>query len=155
MQEYILPDFSSNRQGKIKEPNDIVSDTDQILVMNNERFSIPETIFRPDDIGMPPFPCISTFDYISVLYTGLDQSGLAGTVAASISALPEDLKGMFWANIGLIGGSTKFPGFQQRLYVLLLIGSQPTMKIHSLIRMAELRPLAPVDFDVMIYQCDE
>lgn len=62
MQEYILPDFSSNRQGRIKEPDDIVSDTDQILIMNNERFSIPETIFRPDDIGMRffmPLYCVS------------------------------------------------------------------------------------------------
>lgn len=25
---------------------------------------------------------------------------------------------MFWSNIGLIGGNTKFPGFRQRLYVL-------------------------------------
>jgi len=24
---------------------------------------------------------------------------------------------MFWANIGLIGGSTKFPGFKERLQV--------------------------------------
>jgi actin-related protein len=24
---------------------------------------------------------------------------------------------MFWANIGLIGGNTKFPGFRTRLYV--------------------------------------
>lgn len=122
VQEYILPDFSSNRQGRIKEPDDIVSDTDQILIMNNERFSIPETIFRPDDIGMR-FSCRSiVLECLSVnfcaLYTGLDQSGLAATVAASISALPEELRGMFWANIGLIGGTTKFPGFQQRLYVL-------------------------------------
>ena len=118
VQEYILPDFSSNRQGGIKKPDDIVLDTDQILIMNNERFTIPETIFRPDDIGTRSI--ISSCLYYSpfcVLYIGLSQSGLAGTVAASISALPEELRGMFWANIGLIGGTTKFPGFQQRLYV--------------------------------------
>jgi actin-related protein 6 len=46
---------------------------------------------------------------------GLEQSGLATTVAASISLLPDDFRGMFWANIGLIGGSTNFPGFYERL----------------------------------------
>jgi actin-related protein len=46
---------------------------------------------------------------------GLDQSGLAATVALSISLLPQDLQGMFWANIGMIGGNTKFPGFRERL----------------------------------------
>lgn len=28
-----------------------MTDTDQILVMNNERFTVPELVFRPDDIG--------------------------------------------------------------------------------------------------------
>lgn len=40
---------------------------------------------------------------------GLDQCGLAGTVAASISAVPEEIQGMFWANIGLVGGTAKDP----------------------------------------------
>ncbi|EGN93982.1 hypothetical protein SERLA73DRAFT_189133 [Serpula lacrymans var. lacrymans S7.3] len=116
VQEYILPDFSSNRKGRVRQPHDTVSESDQILFMENERFSIPELIFRPDDIG-------------------LDQSGLALTIAASISLLPQDLQGMFWANIGLIGGNTLFPGFHARL-------------------LSELRSLAPLDFDVAIYQCD-
>lgn len=49
--------------------------------------------------------------------TGLDQVGLAQAIAHSISLLPEELQGMFWGNIGLIGGNTKFPGFVPRLYV--------------------------------------
>ena len=51
VQEYILPDLSTNRSGRVRQPDDIV-DTDQILVMNNERFTVPELLFRPDDIGM-------------------------------------------------------------------------------------------------------
>lgn len=51
VQEYILPDLSTNRKGHIRQPDDIVAENDQILVMNNERFTIPEIIFRPDDIG--------------------------------------------------------------------------------------------------------
>lgn len=49
--------------------------------------------------------------------TGLEQVGLAQAIAHSISLLPEELHGMFWGNIGLIGGSTKFPGFVPRLCV--------------------------------------
>ncbi|OBZ68644.1 Actin-like protein ARP6 [Grifola frondosa] len=89
----------------------------QVLYMNNERFTVPEIIFHPTDIG-------------------LRQSGIAETVAACISLLPEDLQGMFWANIGLIGGSTKFPGFRERL-------------------MSELRSLAPVDCEVAIYSSSD
>jgi actin-related protein 6 len=46
---------------------------------------------------------------------GLQQAGLGEAIVQSINLLPEDLQGMFWANIGLIGGSTKFPGFAGRL----------------------------------------
>jgi len=94
-----------------------MAETDQILVMNNERFAVPELLFRPDDIG-------------------LDQAGLAATIAHSISQLPIDLQGMFWSNIGLIGGNAKFPGFRQRLLV-------------------ELQTLAPVECEVVIYECKD
>jgi actin-related protein 6 len=116
VQEYVLPDLSTNRQGRIRHPDDIIAETDQILVMNNERFTVPELLFRPDDIG-------------------LDQAGIPATIAHSISLLPSNLQGMFWANIGLIGGSTKFQGFRDRL-------------------LSELQTLAPVDYEVGIYECE-
>jgi len=47
----MLPDLSTNRKGRIRHPDDIITETDQILVMNNERFTVPELLFRPDDIG--------------------------------------------------------------------------------------------------------
>lgn len=49
--EYLLPDFSANRHGRVKKPDDILSDSDQVLFMNNERFAVPEILFRPNDIG--------------------------------------------------------------------------------------------------------
>lgn len=65
---------------------------------------------------------------------GLDQIGLAHAIAHSISLLPEELHGMFWGNIGLIGGSTKFPGFAPRLCVKS-VSSQalcsPILSLHS------------------------
>ncbi|KAF8074027.1 actin-related protein Arp6 [Lyophyllum atratum] len=135
VQEYVLPDLSSNRKGRIRQANDIVTEADQILVMNNERFAVPELLFRPDDIGMS-FLNLLVFWLLQLVILGLDQSGLAATVALSISLLPKDLQGMFWANIGLIGGSSKFPGFRSRL-------------------MSELRSLAPIDCEVVIFECDE
>lgn len=51
MQEYILPDFSSNRRGRIRQPDEILEDSYQVLYMNSERFVVPEILFRPDDIG--------------------------------------------------------------------------------------------------------
>lgn len=113
-QEYILPNYVTNTGGAVREPGHELAPTDQVLVMENERFTIPELLFRPDDIG-------------------LEQSGLSSMIAASISLLPEDLQGMFWANIGLIGGNTIFPGFHERL-------------------MSELRSLAPVEYDIQIYR---
>ncbi|KAI0086978.1 actin-like protein Arp6 [Irpex rosettiformis] len=117
VREYVLPDFSSNKRGHVRTNDEILADSSQILHMNNERFSVPELLFRPDDIG-------------------LEQAGLAATIADSISTLPEELRGMFWANIGLIGGTTKFPSFCDRLS-------------------AELRSLAPVDCEVKIYEGSE
>ncbi|KAF9026471.1 actin-related protein Arp6 [Hymenopellis radicata] len=116
VREYILPDMSKNRSGRIHQPDDIRADSDQVLVMNNERFSVPEIMFSPDIIG-------------------LNQAGLPGAVATSISLLPEDLQGMFWANIGVFGGNTKLPGFRERL-------------------LSELRSLAPAPDDVCIYECE-
>lgn len=101
VQEYILPNFSDSRPGRVKAPNDILADADQVLVMNNERFTVPELLFRPTDIG-------------------LSQSGISRTIADSISTLPLDVQGLFWANIGLVGGNVKFPGLRQRLCVLVV-----------------------------------
>ena len=53
-------------------------------------------------------------------------------IVFSISKLPSDLQGMFWSNIGLIGGNTKFKGFRERLCVLTKVhldtNSELTMK---------------------------
>ncbi len=115
VQEYVLPDFSRNRHGYIRQPDGQPIDGEQILYMGNERFSIPEVLFCPDRIGtftLRENRCL--YEMTSCL-AGLHQAGLGEAIAQSISLLPEDLHGMFWANIGLIGGSTKFPGFSARL----------------------------------------
>lgn len=51
VREYILPDFASNKRGHVRAKDEPLADSSQILYMNNERFSVPELLFRPDDIG--------------------------------------------------------------------------------------------------------
>ncbi|TFK27592.1 actin-like protein ARP6 [Coprinopsis marcescibilis] len=117
IRQYVLPDLTKSNHGFIRQADSIVKESDQILVMNNESFTVPEVIFRPDDIG-------------------IQQAGLAETIAHSISLLPDDLQGMFWSNIGLIGGSTKFPGFRRRL-------------------LTELQSLVPMEWDISICEADD
>ncbi|GAA5871145.1 hypothetical protein JCM8547_001470 [Rhodosporidiobolus lusitaniae] len=117
---YVLPDFtpgSSNKLGYVRtgltppppsppppDPNapwaaavlQPEKEEEQLLFLANERFTVPEALFTP-----------STID--------LNQSGLSETVASSIATLPEELRGMFWANIVCVGGTVGFEGFGQRL----------------------------------------
>ncbi|KAF9564145.1 actin-domain-containing protein [Agrocybe pediades] len=117
VQEYVLPDLATSHTGRVRQKDDIITETDQILVMNNERFTVPELLFHPEDIG-------------------LEQGGLPFTVANVISLLPTDLQGMFWANIGIVGGNAKFPGFHERIF-------------------SELRALAPADYEVVVHTSED
>ncbi len=69
---------------------------EQILVINNERFLVPELLFNPSDLG-------------------LQQAGLAEAIAASIASVPVQIQGLLWSNIVLTGGSVQFPGLLSRL----------------------------------------
>lgn len=51
MQEYVLPDFSANRPGRVRRSGEALDEQSQVMYMNNERFTVPEIIFRPNDIG--------------------------------------------------------------------------------------------------------
>ena len=51
LQEYILPDFSVHRRGRVRRSQEPLEDSFQILYMNHERFTVPEILFKPDDIG--------------------------------------------------------------------------------------------------------
>ena len=93
---------------------------DDVVRMGTERFAIPELLFRPSDVGellssryleMP----VADLEHQTYLFAGIAQAGLAHTITNAISATPEDIQGLFWANIGLIGGNVKFPGFKERL----------------------------------------
>lgn len=51
VREYILPDLTKDRRGRLRRAGETLAEIDQVLLMNNERFTVPEIVFRPDDIG--------------------------------------------------------------------------------------------------------
>ncbi|CAO3596054.1 unnamed protein product [Absidia cylindrospora] len=97
VQEFVLPDFSTTTRGHVRQPNTSkCNDDEQILVMNNERFMIPESLMHPSDIGM-------------------NQAGIPETIVEAVQACDPELHGLLYANIVLVGGNAKFDGYQQRI----------------------------------------
>jgi len=98
LQEYVLPNFSHTRKGYVKNPGDKPSDEfdEQILRLANERFSVPEVLFHPSDIG-------------------IQQMGLPEAIVHSVSLTPKEMHHQFFANIVLIGGNARFSGYKERM----------------------------------------
>lgn len=97
--DYVLPDFTSISRGFMKSKEESTGkpgEGEQIIRMNNERFMVPEVLFRPSDIG-------------------ISQMGLAEVVVEAVSQCEEDAQPWLYRNILLTGGNTAFPGFLERL----------------------------------------
>ncbi|KAK4493922.1 hypothetical protein PRZ48_015108 [Zasmidium cellare] len=104
--DYVLPDYELLKRGFAR-PHDpsksakmrrlgIGGASEMVLPVGNERFTVPEIIFTPSDLGM-------------------QQEGITGTVMQSLNALPKGLWQPFLANIEVVGGTSKLPGFVTRL----------------------------------------
>ena len=52
--KYVLPDYSHSKEGYILKQGETVKDDQQVLVLGNERFAIPEVLFTPSDVGISP-----------------------------------------------------------------------------------------------------
>ena len=111
--DYVLPDYSSQRKGHtrthdpsvsaklkkvglLKNPNEANED---FMTLGNERFSVPELLFNPLDVGSRQF-------------------GIAEIVLQSLSAVPTGLWPAMLANVLVVGGNTLLEGFMTRLYVI-------------------------------------
>jgi len=97
--DYVLPDFTSIRRGFMKPENQSTGrpeEGEQLIRMNNERFMVPEILFRPSDIG-------------------LSQMGVGEAVVECVSQCEDRTQPWLYRNIVITGGSAMFPGFQQRL----------------------------------------
>ncbi|PAV85131.1 hypothetical protein WR25_04545 isoform A [Diploscapter pachys] len=91
---YVLPDFVASQRGHLAKPGEDLSGK-QCLTMNIERFTLPEAVFNPSDIG-------------------IDQMGVVDGVLESLNRCPENLRPRLAENIVVVGGSSKFPGFLER-----------------------------------------
>lgn len=111
--DYVLPDgfrlprgFSrphdplTHRKQKrqTKEPSSASGVDDEIsMTLGSERFSIPEVLFTPSDIGSR-------------------QPGIAEAVMQSLSVLPPALQATLLSNILVVGGNARMKGFVQRVH---------------------------------------
>jgi actin-related protein 6 len=103
--DYVLPDYEQLKRGYAK-PFDanktarmrlgIGGAADPAITVGNERFTVPELLFAPSDIGMR-------------------QDGIPGVILQSLEALPKGLWQPFLASILVVGGTSKMPGLVERL----------------------------------------
>lgn len=108
--DYVLPDYNAHKHGFMRphDPSltakmrkmgsmagagDVVED---YMTLGNERFTIPELLFSPGDVGMK-------------------QEGLPAMVLQSLSGLPPGLWPAMLANILVVGGNSRIEGFMSRL----------------------------------------
>ena len=105
VREYVLPNFSTQRRGFVREQVTKSSSLlqqqqqqtdEQSLRLANERFSIPEILFHPSNIG-------------------IEQMGIPEAITLSVSLTPKEMHPHLYTNIVVTGGSALFPGFQARL----------------------------------------
>jgi len=97
--DYVLPDFTTIRRGFMKSHEESTGkpmEGEQLVRMNNERFMVPEVLFRPSDIG-------------------ITQMGLPEAVVQSINSCEVSAQPWLYNNILLTGGNSAFPGMAERL----------------------------------------
>ena len=93
--DYILPDYLDVRRGYIRKKDESVQGK-QVIRMNNERFSVPEILFSPADIG-------------------IKQMGVSECIMHSVSKVDHVFHPDLLSNVVLIGGNTCLPGFKKRV----------------------------------------
>lgn len=107
--DYVLPDGvnllrgyarrhdPSKAAGKLYKQALAHPDTNEIVMtLGNERFTIPEILFNPADIGSK-------------------QPGLADCIVQSLTKLPPLVQATMLANTVVVGGNARIPGLVERL----------------------------------------
>ncbi|KRX70473.1 Actin-related protein 6, partial [Trichinella sp. T6] len=100
VREYVLPNFVDRMRGYMRERNALPekNSDEQFLRLGVERFSVPELLFSPSDVG-------------------IQEMGLAEALAYSIlQRCPETIQPYLLNNILLTGGNCLFKGIQKRLW---------------------------------------
>ncbi|XP_061395015.1 actin-related protein 6 [Musca vetustissima] len=102
--EYMLPDFTTVKRGYIRkgsgggggQPTEDEDCDQQSMRLCNERFTVPELLFNPSDVG-------------------IQQVGIPEAVIDALKDCPAYAHHELLRNILVIGGSSLFPGFVPRL----------------------------------------
>jgi len=97
--DYILPDYTNVKRGFIRPLDEMWSKytgTEQLLRVNNERFTVPEVLFHPSDIG-------------------IQQMGIPEAIVDSIHASPAMMQPHLYQNVVLTGGNVTLEGFGKRV----------------------------------------
>ncbi|KAI0467594.1 actin-domain-containing protein [Xylaria cf. heliscus] len=127
--DYVLPDFHTRLRGVVRDYDPTQASrakrlavgeaSEDVLTLRNERFTIPELLFNPSDIGMR-------------------QPGLPELILQSLQCLPHGLWPGLLANILVVGGNSLFDGFVQRLEeeVKKLVPDECTVRV--------MRPSDPI-----------
>ncbi|PKY05894.1 actin family protein [Aspergillus campestris IBT 28561] len=134
--DYVLPDPNAGVKGFMRPHDPLLnlkkrkstlsgSETallsEDVLVLGNERFTVPEILFTPGDIGMK-------------------QAGIPDMILQSLSVLPTGLHPAFLANVLVVGGNALLPGFMDRLETEL----RQTASTECVVRVR--RPQDPIRF---------
>ncbi|SPO05551.1 related to actin-like protein [Cephalotrichum gorgonifer] len=105
--DYVLPDFQSRPRGTLRDYDPAAhtkagklaaaaAGQEDVITLRNERFTVPELLFHPMDIGMR-------------------ESGIPGLVMQSLAELPLALWPGLLSNVVVVGGNAQIPGFRERL----------------------------------------
>ncbi|KAJ5201636.1 Actin-like protein arp6 [Penicillium cinerascens] len=109
--DFVLPDPNAGKKGFMRPHDPLLHAkkkkgalsglsaevlSEDVLVLGNERFAVPELLFTPGDIGMK-------------------QAGIPDMILESLSVLPAGLHAALLANVLVVGGNAAIPGFMERL----------------------------------------
>uniref|UniRef100_A0A0K0FIC1 Actin-like protein (inferred by orthology to a C. elegans protein) n=1 Tax=Strongyloides venezuelensis TaxID=75913 RepID=A0A0K0FIC1_STRVS len=98
--EYVLPDYVTLSKGQKLSPGQFSTakyPDNQMIMLNTERFVIPEILFNPSGIE-------------------INQMGISEAVNYVVDKFNEPFQGGLFSNIKPIGGNVLFKGFRDRLY---------------------------------------
>ncbi|CAH0387288.1 unnamed protein product [Bemisia tabaci] len=97
VRDYALPDYTTIRRGYIRPLDSKEECNQQTIRLNIERFSVPEVLFHPSDLG-------------------INQMGIPEAIVRVIKSCPEETQPHLFNNILITGGCAAFPGFKTRVY---------------------------------------
>ncbi|GAM25853.1 hypothetical protein SAMD00019534_090280, partial [Acytostelium subglobosum LB1] len=82
----------------------------QVITIGNERFRVPEALFRPSFLGM-------------------ESSGIHETTYNSIMKCDVDIRKELYSNVVMSGGSTMYPGITERMHKELSMLAPSTIRV--------------------------